>query len=721
MREKQSYAGLDRFRIFAAFLVVAIHTSPFMSYSKTADFFFTRVLGRIAVPFFFMVTGQFVLAEYMDPQKRSAGRITGYLKKIALLYVIAILIYMPPGIYAGHYQNTGLTDWLRMVLFDGTFYHLWYFPACILGVSVVCGMGRFLKMPQMFVAAGALYLAGLCGDSYYGLVREVPAAASLYEMLFSVFSYTRNGIFLAPLFLLLGALAGRRTKRMENIRLLRVLLVLSFLAMTEEAFVLRHFKLQRHDSMYAALPVVMYFLYEALLLSDRRKPERRRGGRGKSAFLRTAATWIYILHPLMIIAVRGVAKKAGLEALFVENSLLHYLAVLAGSCIVSFMIALLLQGRKDEPFEKGRAWIELDQDALSHNVAALRAMLPETCRLMPAVKADAYGHGAKLVAEQLCRLGVDAFCVACVQEGVALRRQGISGEILILGYTHPKQFGLLRRYRLTQTVVDHHYAMLLNRYGRNIHVHIGVDTGMHRLGERSENVEQIASVCRMKHLVVDGMFTHLCVSDTDRRQEQEYTRSQAKAFYQLSDQLREMGLLPPGIHMQASYGILNYPDLAGDYARVGIALYGVLSTQEDTHKWQDTLRPVLSLKARVATVRTLYHGESAGYGLQFTAKQDTQIATIAIGYADGLPRALSGGVGSVLIRGQRAPIIGRICMDQTLVDVSGIDRVRAGDTAVLIGRSGEQELSVCEMAEAAGTITNEILSRMGARLERVVV
>ena len=154
---------------------------------------------------------------------------------------------------------------------------------------------------------------------------------------------------------------------------------------------------------------------------------------------------------------------------------------------------------------------------------------------------------------------------------------------------------------------------------------------------------------------------------------------------------------------------------------MGIALYGVLSTREDTKRWEDVLRPVLSLKARVACVRRLCCGETAGYGMAFTAQRDMEIATITVGYGDGLPRNLSGGQGFVLINGRRAPVVGRICMDQTIVDVSGIPDVKAGDVAVLIGKSGDKEISAGDLAGWAGTITNEILSRMGARLERVMV
>ncbi len=371
--------------------------------------------------------------------------------------------------------------------------------------------------------------------------------------------------------------------------------------------------------------------------------------------------------------------------------------------------------------ECGRAWIELDRDALRQNVQFLRSRLPDNCRLMPAVKADAYGHGAVLIAKELNRLGVDAFCVACMQEAIELRQHGITGEILILGYTHPVQFSLLRRYHLTQTVIDYAYAKELNQYGKKLHVHIGIDTGMHRLGERSENIDRICSIYDMKNLIVDGMFSHLSAADRITPQDMAFTKSQITAWSRVTLELRQLGYPTPKVHLLGSYGIINYPELAGDYTRVGIALYGLLSTKEDTATWEDSLQPVLSLKARVATVKDLYTNESAGYGICFTADHDMRIATIAIGYADGLPRSLSNGAGAVLIRGCKAPIIGRICMDQTIIDVSGIPDVKAGDIAILIGKSEDKEISAADLAEQTHSITNEVLSRLGSRLERTVV
>lgn len=376
-------------------------------------------------------------------------------------------------------------------------------------------------------------------------------------------------------------------------------------------------------------------------------------------------------------------------------------------------------------FRQGRAWIELDRSALQDNINALRSQLPKTCQLMPAIKADAYGHGAILMAKELNRMGIHSFCVASVMEGVDLRKHGIKGEILILGYTHPRQFYLLHRYRLIQTVIDYSYAVQLNQYGQNcrkkLRVHLGIDTGMHRLGERSENLEHIRRIYRMRHLKIEGIFTHLCTADTQNPKDQAFTKAQANAFYHTIAELKKQGFPCPKIHLQSSYGVINYPELTEDYARVGIALYGILSTEADTENCPLPLKPVLSLKARISTVKKLYPGEATGYGLQFVAKQNMKIATLSIGYADGLPRSLSNGVGSVLINGHKAPIIGRICMDQTTVDVSHIPHVKAGDVAVLIGCSEDEVITAGDLAKQSGTITNEILSRMGGRLERVMV
>ncbi len=879
MRTKPNYGWLDRFRIIAALAVIAIHTSPLDTFHEGADFFLTRVLARIAVPFFFMVTGHFVVAGFLPsgkaaPSTKSMVRFRKFLAKTSMLYLFCIILSLPVGIYAGHYEDISVGVLLRMLFFDGTFYHLWYFPACIMGVALVYLLSRFLSLGAMTAVSAVLYAIGLLGDSYYGLVEKVPALEAFYGFLFQISSYTRNGLFLAPLFLVLGAwmagaAQGQGGRDLSEKRLfLCSLFALSFALMTGEAFLLRHFQFQRHDSMYLLLVPVMLFLYRFLLCipvkSDR-------------AF-RTASTWIYVLHPAFIVVVRGIAKPLGLTGLLVDNSLVHYLAVSFLSVAAAFAMVWLqsmLKARRQSAGETGpaargvargqsrkqpeasdgawteesaeddwdsdwdnmgdmeeggfdmshedelncdyhqeaeeaygeaymeeaglsdgipltdgpeegaaedmesdsyateedfpeeqseshagygeaadplhraspasRAWIEVDTRALAHNVDTLRARLPQGCRLMPAVKAQGYGHGAVLISRELNALGVDAFCVAGIGEAIELREADIRGEILILGYTPPEDFPLLAQYQLIQTVIDYPYACLLSQAEADIHVHIGIDTGMHRLGIRCEEIDDIRAVYDLPHIVIDGLFTHLCASDSPLPEHRAFTEAQVRAFYQVVDYLKEAGCPCPSLHLLASYGLLTLLQgrsglreeqsrrfaerriasaelkLAADYVRPGIALYGVMSTEADTGPWKGILKPVLSLKAKVVSVRPLYAGEGAGYGIAFTAEEDMRIAAVSIGYADGLPRELSHGKGSVLIGGHRAPIIGRICMDQTIVDVTGIPRIQPGDTAVIIGADRGEEITAGQIAEQCGTITNEILSRLGARLDRVTV
>jgi serine/alanine racemase len=710
MTKDKHYGGLDAFKIIASLLVICIHTSPLSSFGGSADFLLTRVIARIAVPFFLMVTGCFILPQYLFEKGSDFSSLLGFIEKATLLYAIATAVYIPVNLYAGHFNGLGVAGILRMILFDGTFYHLWYLPACILGILLVYLLSRKLPFKGVLKTALLLYGVGLLGDSYFGVVSGVPVISSIYDAMFNVFSYTRNGFFYAPVFLVMGAWFGH-SARLNTVRVNAAGFIFSMIIMSAEGFVLHHFGLQRHDSMYIALLPCMYFLYP-LVLSWNRKPEKS---------FRTVSTWIYLMHPLFIIIVRGAARKAGMEDVLVQNSLIHYLSVSALSVLFAVSMAKLPILKSNKDFKRGRAWIELDRAALHHNVNVLCSLLPHGCQLMPVVKADAYGHGAVLISQELNKMGVRAFCVASVLEGVELRKNKIKGEILILGYTHPWQFHYLCRYHLTQTVIECKYAETLNQYGKKIKVHIAIDTGMHRLGERCDNINDISKIFGYHNLKIEGIYTHMCADDTAAPEYRDFTLKQGRAFYNVVSQLKEQGFVCPKIHLQASYGLLNYPELAGDYARVGIALYGMLSTSTDTENCTASLKPVLSVKARVALVKDIFKGEAAGYGLQFVAKQDTRIAVLAIGYADGIPRSLSCGVGKVLIHGHEAPIIGRICMDQTLVDVSGILNVQAGDIAVVIGKSGNIEITACDIAKEAGTISNEILSRLGKRLERQMI
>ena len=356
MNTKNKYAGIDFFRVPAALLVVAIHTSPLTAIDAGADFFLTRVLARLAVPFFFMVTGQFVLSDYflsnnMACQKNALEKIWQYIRKILLLYGLSILIYLPIGIYAGHYKNLTIQSVLQMLIFDGTFYHLWYFPACVIGVGIVCLLRHFFESRQVLFLTGMLYLAGLLGDSYFGIVMKFPAIAAIYEGGFKVWSYTRNGLFMAPVFLMLGVIASNRYMKNKKIRRNIIFhsigFACSFLLMTIEAFTLRYYEFQRHDSMYLMLVPASLFLYQVLLYLPVFSNARRKN----YVMLRITTLWIYILHPAMIIVVRVTAKMSGF-LLLVNEPLIHYFGVTVLSVAFSLLLAYVLTYKKKQDFRK---------------------------------------------------------------------------------------------------------------------------------------------------------------------------------------------------------------------------------------------------------------------------------------------------------------------------------------------------------------------------------
>lgn len=363
-----------------------------------------------------------------------------------------------------------------------------------------------------------------------------------------------------------------------------------------------------------------------------------------------------------------------------------------------------------------RSWREISLANLEHNVRTLSALMPRGCEMMAVLKTDAYGHGAFWIAARLEQMGLRAFAVATIDEGISLRRYGVRGEILILGYTSVRRARELKKYRLAQTIISLPYARELEEQRIRVRVHLKIDTGMHRLGIPARETGQILEVFSMEHLDVKGIFTHLCCCDSRLEEDVAFTRGQIGQFNGLLRHLKAGGISVPKVHAQSSFGLLNYPDLTYGYVRAGIALYGVLSSPSDNPLCKPSLRPVLSLKTRVALIRRIPEGSSLGYGRCFTAKRESVIAILPAGYGDGYPRNLSNGRGYVLIRGQRAPVAGRICMDQMAVDVTAIPGASVGDAAVLIGRDGGEEITAQEVAQRAGTIGNELLCRLGTRL-----
>ena len=368
-----------------------------------------------------------------------------------------------------------------------------------------------------------------------------------------------------------------------------------------------------------------------------------------------------------------------------------------------------------------RAWLEIDLEKIKRNVNNLKSILPSGCEITAVLKANAYGHGAVPVGKMLNQIGVYSFAVATVDEGIELRKNKIQGEILILGYTDLERMKEVAYYDLKQTVVDEKYGKAMNKCGFPIQVEIKIDSGMHRLGILAENVQQVENIFNLKNLRIKGMFTHLYESDSLEKRALENTEKQINQFNKLVDKLREKKVVIPKLHIQSSYGLLNYPELDYDYVRIGIALFGTLSSKQDRTKVCLQLKPALSLKATVTTVRKLNKGETAGYSGAYCADEEKIIAAVSIGYADGIPRNLSDKGCEAIVHGKRVRIIGRICMDQLLLDVTEIENIQAGDIVTFIGQDGKEIVSVLDIAEKSGTIANEIFSRLGERLERKIL
>lgn len=706
MTENKNYAGIDYFRFIAALLIVAIHTSPLASLSETGDFMLTRIIARVAVPFFLMTSGFFLISRYTY----GTEKLGAFVKNAALIYGTAILIYIPINIYNGYFKMDNLLlNIIKDIVFDGTLYHLWYLPASIIGAAIAWYLVKKLNYPKALMVASVLYLIGLFGDSYYGITEKISCLNSLYTYIFQVTDYTRNGIFFAPIFFILGGfIADNRPQITFGKSFLGF--AISLALMLGEAMILHHFDLQRHDSMYVFLLPCMYFLFIVIL--------HFKGKRLVS--LRTASLIIYIIHPMMIVVIRLFSKLLHIQKLFVENSIVHYFAVCLTSVVFSVVLTAMWNKYKPKKAkhtaDTDRAYLEIDLNNLEHNVKVLKRAMPQKCELMAVVKAEAYGHGLYEIATHLNKIGVKAFAVATIDEGIKLRQYGVLGEILILGYTAPARAKELRKYDLTQTLIDYKYALLLDKQGYNVMTHIKVDTGMHRLGFDAKDIEKISAVFSMKHIKVSGIYTHLCAADSIDEKDIFFTNVQIESFYNLLNQLKEKGITIPKIHIQSSYGLLNYPELKCDYVRVGVSLYGVLSSPNDRTKLHLDLRPVLSLKSRVILLREIKKGESVGYSRSFVANRDSLIALLPVGYADGYPRNLSCGKSYVLINGHQAPVVGKICMDQLAVDVTDIPNVKTGSIATLIGKDGKEEITAPMVAESAESITNELLSRMGHRL-----
>lgn len=326
MSAKTDYRGLSWLKFIAALLVVANHTGPLASFDPYADFLFSGVLTRIAVPIFFATSGFFYFRKLSGDARADRRHLRRYLGSIGRLYLIAIALYIPLNVYNGYFSPfPGFFPMLRDIVFDGTLYHLWYLPALMIGIALLHALYRFMRPGAVMAVACALYLVGLLGDSYYGFIAGNDVLAEMYRGLFTAFDYTRNGLFYAPVFLALGAVVARRKRVPPRPPTLALLSAAFLCAMFAEAIWLRAGAVPRHDSMYVFAVPAAYFL---VLWALPYKGDAKRG-------LREGRVWIYILHPIAIVLVRGAAKAAGLQPWLIGNSLIHFAAV----CVLSVAMA----------------------------------------------------------------------------------------------------------------------------------------------------------------------------------------------------------------------------------------------------------------------------------------------------------------------------------------------------------------------------------------------
>lgn len=367
-----------------------------------------------------------------------------------------------------------------------------------------------------------------------------------------------------------------------------------------------------------------------------------------------------------------------------------------------------------------RVYAAIDLDAICHNISEIKKLVGPDTKIMPVIKADGYGHGAVPVAKALNKIGVDGFAVAIIEEGIALRKQGITKPILVLGYTSEYQYASLIQHEIEQTVFSYEMAEAISKFAvtmkKEAKIHIKVDTGMNRIGFKptEESVMQVERIQKLPNIKIQGVFTHFACADEEDKTS---ARHQKALFDQFVSDLEEKGISIPVKHVSNSAAIMELSECRMDMVRSGIITYG-LYPSEEVDKTAIDLKPALSLISHVIHVKEVGPGEGVSYGSTFVTDRNTRIATIPVGYADGYPRALSS-KGRVIIRGQYAPIIGRICMDQFMVDVTDIKGVSVMDQVTLVGTDGDQRITVEEAADLAGSFNYEFVCGIGKRVPRV--
>lgn len=362
-----------------------------------------------------------------------------------------------------------------------------------------------------------------------------------------------------------------------------------------------------------------------------------------------------------------------------------------------------------------RSWVEINLSTLNNNLNTYSPHLPSTTQIMAVVKADAYGHGDKVVAKFLSDHGIRYFAVSNVDEAIHIRTAGVEGQILILGYTPIERAGELIEYDVTQTLLSEEYAERLAKTGLPVKCQFGIDTGMRRIGLNADDPKYCEKVIReySHRLSLNGLFTHLCVADTP--EQDEFTKKQIGLFEEVAARVSDMNL---SCHCMNSAGGLWHNSNVSCFARLGIILYGLKPDYMNT--LPEGIKPALTWKSVVSMVKDVKPGDTIGYGRSYIVDHPMTIATIPTGYADGYPRLLSN-TGYVLINGKKAPIVGRVCMDQMMVDVTDIPDVKFESEVVLIGESGDEVITADDLANMIGTIGYEIVCGISKRVDRVYI
>lgn len=370
-----------------------------------------------------------------------------------------------------------------------------------------------------------------------------------------------------------------------------------------------------------------------------------------------------------------------------------------------------------------RVYAKIDLDAVTYNIEQMKQRIDGDTKIMAVIKSDGYGHGAIQVAEVLEKYDyIWGFAVATLDEAVVLRTEGIQKPILVLGCIFPDQYLEMLDNDIRMNVYTEEMAKeisyMARREGKTAYLHIKLDTGMARLGfaVNNESVDAITRISKLPNVNMEGVFTHFAKADeTDKT----FTKNQISQFVSMTEKLRERGVTFPYEHCANSAAIIDVEDARFDIVRAGISTYG-LYPSEEVNQNAVHLKPALALKSHVAFVKEIEEGTPVSYGGTFVAEKKMKIATIPVGYGDGYPRSLSG-KGYVLIRGKKANILGRICMDQFMVDVTDIEGVSFGDKVTLIGRDGNEAISVEKLSELSGRFNYEFICALGKRIPRVYV